>query len=531
MLPHWLKKWLNSTDSENSPHWKTDNSIYNFLLSHINENGSLSAEAENLPDEPGKHASLRFAPGLRDALLGIGAPDEKIIAQWVQLLKEVSLTGNEEAKFRFYNAVTAEEDVIGFIDEFISEIVKERLPVEPYLFHYAIELATKTNHRNSVKIGLALVGLCQNPSVLPELKVLGLHEEFALYASIAVSGLSLNVEEDLWNMAKKLHGWGRIRIVGMLAEMELSEQVKEWMVKEGYRNSILNEYLACTCAIKGELHLKLEAGKISKDLFQSASEILEALFDEYSPGETIDDYPFAASAIPHFLRHAHMHDTNIAFFNLLHSIQNYLQSLPYDDQALKNTGWNRESVNDCMRNIHNLLTGRDWKKQAEEALKSKDPNIYHYGKAAAKKLGIDLWDNVWNRLKENPLSGTAWYDATHYAQPEHADEVIQFAIQNLPLKKLGTGPDVSLGMGEDFQLHQSLEFITLFLEGHPGKGKEILFTALQSPVIRIRNAALKVLETWKHSLPIAEFISGLKQLKTSEPQEDLKEKIDKLLQS
>lgn len=67
--------------------------------------------------------------------------------------------------------------------------------------------------------------------------------------------------------------------------------------------------------------------------------------------------------------------------------------------------------------------------EVQTALKSSDDLEYWNGKQAAQKLGIDLWDTFWERLKQNPLDGSAWYDVTANAKESNVDEIIDFAIK------------------------------------------------------------------------------------------------------
>ena len=57
----------------------------------------------------------------------------------------------------------------------------------------------------------------------------------------------------IWKLAKAVHGWGRIHAVNYLADLTITPEIKDWMLREGFRNRVLNEYLAYSCATAGEL--------------------------------------------------------------------------------------------------------------------------------------------------------------------------------------------------------------------------------------------------------------------------------------
>jgi hypothetical protein len=373
------------------------------------------------------------------------------------------------------------------------------------------------------------LGLCQNKSVLNDIKILGLHDEFTVYSTIAIANLSDNAENDLWELAKKVDGWGKIQLVDRLSRPELSEPIKDWLIYEGYKNSIMYEYLAYTCAINGELHKKLEGDKIDHKLFKSASDIIEALIAIGGPSEDITTYPFASQVIQDFIRHAKTQSTDISDFNTLHKIKDFLTELQNEIGKQEENGWNKDIISNCLIESVEILDGRDWKVAVYEGLQSNDNVMYWNAKHAAEKLGIDLWETVWSKLQEKPLDSSSWYDVTHYSKPEHSDKIIDFALSHMPFEELGTGAKDSNGFGDNYNKHASLEYVTTFLESYPKKGEKIILTALRSPVTRNRNMAIKVLDKWKIQNWSPEIEREIKHLSEVEPNNETKENIKRIL--
>lgn len=531
MIKKWLQDIFDKKESIEIKEWRTDNSILKFLSRNLDEKGKLSEKAHGLPDEKKDDDKVRFAPGLMDAMFGADDSDDskKRIRELTKHLKRVASKGDKISEQEFYRLITENEGVIGIIDDFLQAIVNDSLPIEPYLFNYAKDLIQKTDKRNAVKFGIAILGLCQNKSVLKDIKVLGLHDEFTVYATIAIVNLSDNMENDLWELAQKVDGWGKIQLVDRLARPELKEPIKDWLIHDGYKNSIMYEYLAYTCATNGELHKKLESEQIENKLFKSASDIIESLIVEHSPAEDITTYPFASQVIQDFIRHAKKHVNDISDFNALQKIKKFLTELQNDIGEQKKNGWNQDIISNCLIEIVEILNSRDWKIVAYEGLKSNDNIIYWNAKQAAEKLGIDLWETVWARLKEKPLDSSAWYDVTHYSKPENSDRIIDFALNHLPFEELATGAKDSYGFGENYNKHASLEYVTTFLENYPKKGERIILTALESPVTRNRNMALRVMDKWKQENWSLEIEKKVRHLSEFEPNNDTKENIIRLL--
>ncbi|NNG27786.1 MAG: hypothetical protein HKM87_09695, partial [Ignavibacteriaceae bacterium] len=228
----WIKNIFEKREEREILKWETNDSILEFLLQNIDNKGTLKECAQTLPDEKKSEDEIKFVPGLMDAMLSVDDSEESKtrIKKLTELIRKVSKYGDEQSKSDFYREITENQGVIGIIDEFLQKLVQLSLPVKPYLFKYANNLATKTNNRNSVKFGIAIIGLCQNKKPIENLKILGLHEEFTVFSTIALSYLSNNLIQDLWQLAKKVNGWGKIQIVDRLAEMDLPDVIIDWLV-------------------------------------------------------------------------------------------------------------------------------------------------------------------------------------------------------------------------------------------------------------------------------------------------------------
>ncbi len=526
---NWIKTIFESKEQTTPVEWRTMASIYTFLENNLDENGKLAATANDLPDEPvGDKGKLKFAPGFLDAMLAPKSDDEKVTLL-VNLLKKIAQYGDKASEAKFYQAVTEDDNILGIIDPFLEQIIELPLEIRPYLLEFAKDMAFRTNNRSSVKFGIALLGLCHDLSTTQKIKILGLHDEFTLFSVVALINMIENPANDMWELAKKVDGWGKIHIVGRFVEMELTDEHRDWLVRHGYKNEIMYEYLAYTCAVHGLLHERLQQETIDPELFQSAGEIIEALMDVNGPAEDISFYEHGATTLEHYIRHAHSHTDNIHTFLVLHLIREHLLLIQDTPEEYAKNGWTQDSLSNCLIESTQLINGLDWKPKALEALHSTDNVLYWKGKQAAEKLTIDLWDIVWERLLKDPSDGATWYDVTSRATADKVDEVIQFAERTIPLEKLATGPADSMGFGKEFMMYQPLDYLIQFLEGYPKKGERIILTALHSPIIRNRNIALRVLASWKKENWSPAIHEQLQQLLKMEPVQDTKENVERLL--
>ena len=183
-----------------------------------------------------------------------------------------------------------EEPLLPSLELLIGELT-ESLPSldRGRLLEVGRYFAARSGHREAVKFGLALIGLVGEPEDLDILKILGKNEEFTLYAALAMDHVATEPEQALWAVGQELYETGvRIQTVERLKETQNTE-IHAWMLREGFRNGVMDEYLACICARAGRLHEALKQQSVDDALLDGAADIIHALITD-GPAEGIDDY-------------------------------------------------------------------------------------------------------------------------------------------------------------------------------------------------------------------------------------------------
>lgn len=346
----WIKNIFVSKDNSEIFEWRVDASIYKFLTENLNEEGRLKDSANDLPDEKLTNENeVRWAPGLLDSMFGAQDSNESKVKveELIKLLRRISEYGDKRSEANFYQLITETDSIIGIIDDFLEKAIRLSLPINPYLFEFSQDLAFKTNHRNGVKVGVALIGICKGKSVISEIKTIGLHDEFTLFSIVAISNISDDIVDDFWEMAKKVDGWGKIHVVERLAKMELPNTVKNWLIIEGYKNSIMYEYLAYTCAVNGDLHDVLKQESVDTSIFKGSAEIIAALITG-GPAEDISNYQFASILIESFVRHAKVQANDISHFIVLNQIKDFLTDLQNEIAEQSKNGWTQDLISNCV---------------------------------------------------------------------------------------------------------------------------------------------------------------------------------------
>lgn len=138
-------------------------------------------------------------------------------------------------------------------------------------------LAATATERGPVKLGIALLGVAGVGDAAGLLRTLGAHDEFTLYAVVAFgNGTEDGGESEIWALATVVDGWGRIHCVERLRHTS-DPAIRRWILRTGFRNSVMYEYLAYTAATTGGLLAALRGDDIDRELLDAAGEIIEAL--------------------------------------------------------------------------------------------------------------------------------------------------------------------------------------------------------------------------------------------------------------
>ena len=115
-------------------------------------------------------------------------------------------------------------------------------------------LAATATERGPVKLGIALLGVAGVGSAAGLLRTLGAHDEFTLYAAVAFGNGVEDGESEIWSLATVVDGWGRIHCVERLRHTS-DPAIRRWILRTGFRNSVMYEYLAYIAATTGGLFL------------------------------------------------------------------------------------------------------------------------------------------------------------------------------------------------------------------------------------------------------------------------------------
>lgn len=504
------------------PLWEGKTPIYPYIRE---QGGKVDG---SLPDDEEfwSGGQLRWVAGGLDGAFGHHAGSGKkpdAVRELVDLLAKYSRKPKLSMRKSMY-AMLAKMD-IGMVDAILEE-VRTHPGIQPgAVFQEAKWLAENAAHRNIVKFGIALLGLFQNEEMKELLLTLGKHEEFTLYAAVAIQNGMENSNEVLFELAKHVHGWGKIHLVERLEPTSL--EIRDWLLRHGCQNSIMNEYLACICARNGDLHEALATERVEQELFDGAADIIEALLNG-GPAEDMDDYEHAPRVIADFVRLAREMCSNAKHLSILMSLLDFL--VQDEEKWAKRiaAGWTDQLRSDTKDACQQAISDSKWGAIVMDAVHSSSSLDRYYGVACAEKLGMDIWENLYDQLAQNPQQDFHYFQLMKSDDPNRIQKLVQLATEHLPLKQIAAGPGKEMGLGKEYAAHRNLDTILQSLDRFEGIGKELILTGLNSPVIRNRNMAMMALEGWNVASWGDQLVAAVIHLTEVEPDDSVKEHVHKL---
>ncbi len=315
---------------------RTCRSIFKFLADHLTDEG-LSAEARVLPDDSAVPQTARsFGPGAAD---GIGTHHVATIAdteqssKLLQLLEHFCKQPSSDLLRDIYTHVV-DHRAVTMIDAVANELGKTR---DENLYQLGRLLALESADREPAKLGVVLLGIFARPDDRKVLVTFALHDEFTLFALFGLSRFS-DSEMTIWTIARHVRGWGRIHLVERLSATT-DPEIRRWLVREGFRNEVMNEYLALLCARAGGLAEQLKSSAVDDELLDAASEIIEALLNLGGPRGDIRGYGDGVIAVETFLRHLEKRPIRESSLRGVRAIAAFLKDGSVNWASLEKLSW------------------------------------------------------------------------------------------------------------------------------------------------------------------------------------------------
>lgn len=530
-------------DGQSDVSWSSTESIFSFVLRHTDANsGKLLDSTPPLPDEevPEDGNVIRFAPGALDGVVGhhaalgdvesdvksdVEGGDEDIASRVANLFVKVAHEGGKADENNLYSLLN-DKSTLDFIDSALALIVENEAPIEPYLHPFVRKLVLESRDRGPVKFGISLLGLIRNPDDVRTVSSIGVHEEFTLFSAFALTNMAADPETELWDLAKKVDGWGRIQIVERLFPTE-NEALKRWLLTEGYRNDVMYEYLTYIAATQGDLAKALADSDVSNDLLFSAAEILDGLMGE-GPAEDLYDYDQSALAISRYLNQLERaRPTHLLHLIIVNKVLDFLQDDWRSSEDKLQHGWTTEVIAETREKSKEISSWSTWAALISQGLEATNAHQFWLANEAAQLLGIDTFDAHAHQVANDPEDPVGWYQLIAVADSDRIEQVVRLAEALIDLEAIATGANDEPDYGLEHTHYGSLAFVVQELARFPHTGWNLISASLNSPNLRNRYMAIRALAAWG-SFP-DEIYASLREFALNEPDADVQDRLERLL--
>ena len=506
-------------------------SVYEHIRAHLTDDG-LSEEGQTLPDEEEiaaeSETDLRWAPGaLEGAFSRHASPedDERFVADVHTALVELADRPGGRSRARARGAFRRAEPRTHV------DAVLERLQACPprnldRLYTEVRAIAAESGRREEVKFALAVLGVFGQQEDAELLRTFARHEEFTLYAAIALANIVSDPVAEWLELARHVDGWGRIELVELLVREPRSDACA-WLLRGGFRNNVMYGYTAQLVAEHCDLAGTLERAD-DGELIAGARDILSTLADDAwgGPAGGMLDYNDGLPATERYLEL--VEPRTLDDFLALDSLRSFIEddvswagADERDELEAKRSdlGWTNDAREALADRCRQILESPLWRDLVQSELVDEHDELPWQAIQVGRRLGIPVRDFLLKHIERNPAESSAWFNLVHQADNEALDAALALARRLYDFDDLAEGPGHELHRDGIFEV---AEWLLQELVEHPGAGWEVIRPALQSPVVRNRHFALRCLSRWPAELLTDEHREAVAKVAEGDPDEEVR---------
>ena len=256
-----------------------EKSIYELIRSALVD--GVLPDHFSLPDEADS-APVKFAPGAFDGIaifhMGLDELDDEGRVKLGEALASASTGKREETDALFFEW-TKKHRALSMVDEIGDYVRAHQAELKiGYMYQSAKYMILHSAHIECVKIGLELLELFRGPmaDVEEAVRTLGLCDEFTIFAVWNLRKWE-NGNGEIFDLVKKVHGWGRIHAVEFLEPD--TEEIRRWLLMEGAENDVMAAYSALTVWEKCDAE-ELLREKPTAEEYAAVLRLIDGLLDE-----------------------------------------------------------------------------------------------------------------------------------------------------------------------------------------------------------------------------------------------------------
>lgn len=493
--------------------WKHKEPIVPFIQQQLREHGQLVTD--ELPDDSYVYDEdqPRLAPGMADRM-----NDELVIPFFInkiiKLLTQQMNNPTDKARAKTYEELTS--DTIASYGDYFIEKFQQQVWDEQAVQREAIWLLENGADREVVKFALVLLGCTSCDAYRSLLCDIGRHEEFTSYAAFALERGCESAEEALFELAQQTDSWGRVSAIEHL--QGATDEIRAWLLTEGYQIDGLEEYVAFECIDKGQLVDMLAGDELATEQFEHANILLQYLLSDRAFGGSIEDIDRGADLLTYFVKHATKHCLSLDHFYTLTLIERFLEEKEDDDQwqELYEEDWITQVAHHALQQAVQVFTNdRKWLSEAVDVL---DERFDNTALEITSFYELNIAAKLFEHLRQNPRQIKIYNAIIMSGVQGDVEELCQVATEKFLFDALSEAEEACL------------QSILEDLYAYDVTGLSLIEKALTSSSKLVQLEALTVLGCWdRTSWENQNLIIALKQISEVTDDSTIRKKAKKLL--
>ena len=279
-------------------------SIFALIVNAIQDDGTLPAGFSLPANDDG---GIAWAPGARDGVMYCHSQPQEPTADQLSLMADAVWAASIEDLPKadlLFSQLGASVPFASLISTFQHYILDNKDTINNgAIFNSAMKLAVGSKNVDSIKFSLAMMELFNtdlDEDIKEVVRTLALSDEFTIYCMYIMKGCWTDGNEEIFDAAKKVRGWGRIFAIDLLDPD--TDEIREWLLTEGIHNDVLAAYSAKLCWEGSQAAKRLE-GRLTQREFEGIRDIIAGLLDE-GPCEGISGVEGIDSSVRTFLSRA-----------------------------------------------------------------------------------------------------------------------------------------------------------------------------------------------------------------------------------
>ena len=231
-----------------------------------------------------------FADGAQDGIFMYHMGHEPASPEKVEAIRGVfkkALTGNfKKADELYLKLGTGTLSIVDDIQDVVFEMGEGDRGAK--IWDYAAYLIEEAEETELVKFGLAIAEPFETDDddvFKEELRTLALSDELALFVIFNMRKWT-NANEEIFELVKKVKGWGRVFGINFLNE-GLSDEIKTWLITDGWDNAVMTEYSVLDIWNQAGAEERLKADDITVGELTGIGRLIEASIGDGKPMSTL----------------------------------------------------------------------------------------------------------------------------------------------------------------------------------------------------------------------------------------------------